>query len=129
MSTLVSWFEARLKATNGVVKEFRVAFLPAGMATRQPVHTMHVTATFKGKPEEVVWIRNGNGCVCVSRELKLEVLPMLWLRRRMSMMVAHAEMRPRVAELPLMYAPCDARDKGTLMRLTSRSRRRSPGCI
>jgi hypothetical protein len=75
MSTLVSWFEARLKATNGVVKEFRVAFLPAGMATRQPVHTMHVTATFRGKPEEVVWIRNGNGCVWVSRALKLEGSP------------------------------------------------------
>lgn len=42
---------------------------------------------------------------------------MLWLRRTMSMMVAHAEMRPKVAELPMMYVPCDARDKRTLMRL------------
>lgn len=75
MSTLVSWFEARLKTTNGVVKEFRVAFLPTGMATRQPVHAPHVTATFKGKPDEVVWIRNGDGCVWVSRALKLEGSP------------------------------------------------------
>lgn len=75
MGTPNSWFEARLKTRGSIVKAFQVAFLAAGMATRQTVHTMGIRATFRAKSEEIIGGGNGDRRVWVSRAFRCRDRP------------------------------------------------------